>query len=258
MNKELIKKLPCNSPLIKKPFGGLTSDILKILAVIFMVFDHLWATIVSGNDWMTYLGRLTFPIFAFQIAEGFIHTSNIKKYTLRLLIFALISEIPFNLFYGGSWFYPYHQNVMFTLLLGLLAICQIDKIKKENSIITSIKDLEYVITDPIVRKNVQTVLRRDTPIDEIRKRLHIPILLLHECEKTNSATELTDEYLEEIKNYHLNRAIRFFTSQNNRQSKEKIYGYEKIQFHLILFPVPRKDEIVNWFVERAKQIIEDA
>ena len=133
-----------------------------------------------------------------------------------------------------------------------------DKIKKENSIITSIKDLEYVIADPIVRKNVQTVLRRDTPIDEIRKRLHVPILLLHECEKTNSATELTEEYLDEIKNYHLNRAIRFFTSQNNRQSKEKIYGYEKIQFHLILFPVPQKDEIVNWFVERAKQIIEDA
>ena len=96
------------------------------------------------------------------------------------------------------------------------------------------KDLEYVIADPIVRKNIQTVLRRDTPIDEIRKRLHVPILLLHECEKTNSATELTDEYLDEIKNYHLNRAIRFFTSQNNRQSKEKIYGYEKIQFHLIL------------------------
>ena len=79
MNNEFIKKLPCNSPLNKKPFGGLTSDLLKILAVIFMVFDHLWATIISGNDWMTYLGRLTFPIFAFQIAEGFIHTSNIKK-----------------------------------------------------------------------------------------------------------------------------------------------------------------------------------
>lgn len=145
MNKELSKKLPCNSPLIKKPFGGLTSDILKILAVIFMVFDHLWATIISGNDWMTYLGRLTFPIFAFQIAEGFIHTSNIKKYTLRLLVFALISEIPFNLFYGGSWFYPYHQNVIFTLLLGLLAIIQIDKIRKDKTKKTVIKSILLLI-----------------------------------------------------------------------------------------------------------------
>lgn len=133
-----------------------------------------------------------------------------------------------------------------------------DKIKKENSIITSIKDLEYVITEPTVRKNVQTILRRETPIDEIRKRLHVPILLLHECDKTYNATGLTDTYLDEIKEYHLNRAIRFFMSQNNRQLKENIYGYEDIQFHLILFPVPQKDEIVNWFVERAKQIIEDA
>lgn len=118
--------------MTKKNFG-ITANTLKILAVIFMLLDHIWATVVSGNDWMTYLGRLTFPIFAFLISEGFIHTSNIKKYILRLLGFALVSEIPFNLFYGGSWFYPYHQNVMFTLLLGLLAIVVIDKAKKEKT-----------------------------------------------------------------------------------------------------------------------------
>ena len=133
MNKETIKKLPTNSPLNKKPFGGLTSNMLRILAVIFMITDHLWATIVPGSNWMTYLGRLAFPIFAFQISEGFIHTSNLKKYTLRLLAFAVVSEIPFNLFYGGNWFYPYHQNVMFTLLLGLLAITLIDKARKEKT-----------------------------------------------------------------------------------------------------------------------------
>ena len=165
----------------------------------------------------------------------------------------------FTLWLGEAKFYnDIADERLYEPINSIFETISTDKIKKENSIITSIKDLEYVIADPIVRKNVQTVLRRDTPIDEIRKRLHVPILLLHECEKTNSATELTDEYLDEIKNYHLNRAIRFFTSQNNRQSKEKIYGYEKIQFHLILFPVPQKDEIVNWFVERAKQIIEDA
>ena len=141
MIKEEFKKFPCNSPLIKKPFGGLSTDMLKILAAVFMFFDHLWATLVSGNDWMTYLGRLTFPIFAFQISEGFIHTSNVKKYILRLLTFALISELPFNLFYGGSWFYPYHQNVMFTLLLGLLAIYQIDKIRKEKNKKTTVKGI---------------------------------------------------------------------------------------------------------------------
>ncbi len=130
---------------MKKPLGGISANTLKILAVIFMVLDHIWATLVSGNDWMTYLGRLTFPIFAFLISEGFIHTSNVKKYILRLLGFALVSEIPFNLFYGGSWFYPYHQNVMFTLLLGLLAIVVVDKARKEKNAKAIIKAVLLLI-----------------------------------------------------------------------------------------------------------------
>lgn len=140
-----MKKLPTNSPLIKIPFGGLTSNMLRILAMAFMICDHLWAKVVPGNDWMTYVGRMTFPIFAFMISEGFIHTSNLKKYILRLLGFALISEIPFNLFYGGSWFYPYHQNVMFTLLFGLLAITLIDKARKNKDAKTIVKSSLLVI-----------------------------------------------------------------------------------------------------------------
>ena len=88
---------------------------------------------MSFGNWMTYIGRMAFPIFAFQIAEGFVHTKNFKKYALRLLGFALISEIPFNLFYSSRWFNPYHQNVLFTLLLGLLAIKVIDNLKKDVS-----------------------------------------------------------------------------------------------------------------------------
>ncbi len=137
MNNDIIKKLPANSPLIKKPFGGLTSNILRILATIFMLSDHLWASVVPGNQWMTDLGRLTFPIYAFMIAEGYVHTSNVKKYLQRMLIFAVISEIPFNLFYSSEWFDPFHQNVLFTFVWGLLAIMQIDKAEK---ILKSIKN----------------------------------------------------------------------------------------------------------------------
>lgn len=145
MKSEFIKKLPTNSPLIKKPFGGLTSNMLRILAMAFMICDHLWAKVVPGNDWMTYVGRMTFPIFAFMISEGFVHTSNLKKYIFRLLGFALISEIPFNLFYGGNWFYPYHQNVLFTLLLGLLAITLIDKARKDKTAKSIIKTVLILI-----------------------------------------------------------------------------------------------------------------
>lgn len=116
-----------------KKIQFLNSNTLRLVAVLLMVSDHIWATAMSFGNWMTYIGRMAFPIFAFQIAEGFVHTKNFKKYALRLLAFALISEIPFNLFYSSRWFNPYHQNVMFTLLLGLLAIKIIDNLKKDIS-----------------------------------------------------------------------------------------------------------------------------
>ncbi len=124
-------RLPMNRPLVKIPFGGLTSNMLRTIAVLLMISDHIWATYMSFGNWMTYIGRMAFPIFAFQIAEGFVHTSDFKKYALRLLGFALITEIPFNLFYSSRWFNPYHQNVLFTLLLGLLAIYVLDNVKKK-------------------------------------------------------------------------------------------------------------------------------
>ena len=133
MNESIINRLPKNRPIEKLPFGGLSSNILRAIAVMLMLSDHIWATYMSLGDWMTNIGRMAFPIFAFQIAEGFVHTSDFKKYALRLLGFAVVTEIPFNLFYSSRFFNPYHQNVLFTLLLGLLAIKVIDSLKKEFS-----------------------------------------------------------------------------------------------------------------------------
>ena len=98
-----------------------TTFSLRIMAMVFMLCDHLWATVIHGNEWLTCVGRLTFPIFAFLIVEGYFHTKSLKKYVLRLLIFAVISEIPFNLMLMSYPLFPFHQNVMLTLLLGLLA-----------------------------------------------------------------------------------------------------------------------------------------
>ncbi len=112
----------------------LNANTLRLLACALMLCDHMWATVVPGNVWMTWLGRLAFPIFAFQIAEGLFHTSNFKKYAIRLLIFGIVSEIPFDLVYGSTILYPFHQNVMFTLLLGLLAIKALDNAKEKGGI----------------------------------------------------------------------------------------------------------------------------
>ena len=95
---------------------------LHILAMGLMLCDHLWATVIPGNDWLTCIGRLAYPIFAFTLVEGYFHTGNLKRYALRLLLFAVISEIPFNLMYSSSPIYPFHQNVIWTLLIGLWMI----------------------------------------------------------------------------------------------------------------------------------------
>ena len=97
----------------------LTSASLHLLAMAFMLCDHMWATIIPGNQWLTTVGRLTYPIYAFLLVEGYFHTRSVKKYALRLLMLAVVSEIPFNLMYGSAVFYPVHQNVIWTLLIGL-------------------------------------------------------------------------------------------------------------------------------------------
>ncbi len=96
-----------------------TSFSLHLMAMLFMLCDHLWGTIVPGNDWLTCIGRVCFPIYAFLLVEGYFHTSNLKKYVKRLLLFAVISEIPFNLAMASSVVYPFHQNVLWSFLIAL-------------------------------------------------------------------------------------------------------------------------------------------
>ena len=100
---------------------------LKLIACISMLLDHIKYAIPATSNILTlYFGRLAFPLFAFIAVQGYLHTSNFKKYLIRLIIFGAISEIPFLLFTSivssGTWL-----NIMFTLLLGLLAIFCIDK-----------------------------------------------------------------------------------------------------------------------------------
>lgn len=95
--------------------------ILKIIALITMIIDHYGAIFHSDIDLYRIVGRLAFPIYCFLLVEGYFHTKDVKRYIKRLFIFALISEIPFDYaFYNKLTFM--HQNIFFTLSIGLAAI----------------------------------------------------------------------------------------------------------------------------------------
>ena len=117
---------------MKKFKFELTSFHLHIIAMALMLCDHMWITVIPGNDWMTAIGRIAFPIFAFMTVEGFFYTKNLKKYMERLFVFALLSEIPFNLVAGGRAFYPLHQNVIWTFLIGTGLMWMNEKAKEKT------------------------------------------------------------------------------------------------------------------------------
>ena len=131
---------------------GISSAVLKNIAVVTMLIDHIGAVIVirlliqkglygamvdqeayiawvgqNRGMYGTYMamriiGRLAFPIYCFLLAEGFQKTHNVKKYLGRMLLFALISEIPFDLALSGRLWNTEYQNVFFTLFIGLMVI----------------------------------------------------------------------------------------------------------------------------------------
>ena len=122
---------------------GISSDLLKWIAIITMFIDHIGAAIVE-KTWLmgeTYgkpldttlrlVGRLAFPIFCFLLVEGLYYTRNRIKYLRNLFVFALLSEIPFELAFFGEIVWGL-RNVYFTLLIGFIMVLMIEKINKEK------------------------------------------------------------------------------------------------------------------------------
>ena len=141
----------------------LSGSALKLIACLAMLSDHLakfcFATIPWANTvWfsiagrsisflqlMLMFGRFAFPIFVFLLIEGFEKTHNRKRYGLSLLVLGLISEIPFNLMNGNALFFP-KQNVMFTLLLGYLAMCSLEYFKNKPLVSLALLLVMFIIS----------------------------------------------------------------------------------------------------------------
>ena len=111
-----------------KMFPLLSGSALKIIAVLSMVADHCAYYLLDGNTWayevMRCFGRIAFPVFAFLVAEGFAHTRNRMRYFLSLMLFAVVSEVPWQLLNGADG----THNVMFTLALGVAALAAFERL----------------------------------------------------------------------------------------------------------------------------------
>lgn len=134
---------------------GISSSSLKLIAMFSMLIDHVAAVLVwnpsnpgaqtivqdmsigNGTEWLVYLlmrypiGRLAFPIYCFLLVEGFMRTRDVKRYAFRMLLFALISEIPFDLAIYGRVCDLQGQNVFFTLFLGLVALMGAEMLRQK-------------------------------------------------------------------------------------------------------------------------------
>ena len=116
-----------------------TGNTLKLLAMITMLIDHVgygiyyrFYEVDNFYTAMRLIGRMAFPLYCFLLVEGFFHTSNFIKYAIRLLILATISEFPFDVAVNLHPSFFDYNNVVFTLLIGLLTIGAIDYIKGDN------------------------------------------------------------------------------------------------------------------------------
>ena len=125
----------------------MTSFILKIIGVITMLFDHVGDAILGRFSFFNLIGRIAFPIFAFQLAVGYTHTRDLKKHIIKLFIFAIISQIPFVLFLS-TFTNDFYLNIFFTFLLD---VCTHTHYNRRKSIAQSKSSVPAVIWMQVVR-----------------------------------------------------------------------------------------------------------
>ena len=95
-------------------------ELLKWIAIITMTVDHVGAVLYPEFEILRWIGRISFPLFAYLLILGMENTRNVNNYFIRLFIFALISQVPFFLATGTEPFE--HLNIFFTLSFGLLFV----------------------------------------------------------------------------------------------------------------------------------------
>jgi uncharacterized protein DUF1837 len=156
----------------------------------------------------------------------------------------------FSLWFGEAKFYNSIEDARLgSIVQSIEAMLSTDKLKKENSIITNVSDIDRIEIDEALRAKIKAELSTLHSIDTLKSKINVPILLLHECAITANASDMDASYIEAVKAHHRDRAIAYFSKQIAKLS-QSLHKYADIRFHLILFPVPGKAAIVDKFVSK--------
>ena len=122
----------------------MSSFVIKLIAMFAMLCDHASDAIIGHFNFLNLVGRISFPLFAFQLVIGFKNTSNVKKYLTRMFVFAIISQLPFQILiknYSGEFL----LNIFFTLILGLISLMIVNKCFCKNGVINTIIKIALVV-----------------------------------------------------------------------------------------------------------------
>ncbi|MCV4283608.1 HamA C-terminal domain-containing protein [Pseudomonas capsici] len=163
----------------------------------------------------------------------------------------VVEDDDFTLWFGEAKFYTSIEDVSLSRIVN--SVCnslKIDKLKKENSIIIDVNDIELILNDPPMCDRIKEALSPHESIDPLKSKLHIPILLLYECKLTKAQTEMSATYKKQVIQHQRERATSYFKKQIAKM--KSTHKYKEISFHIILFPVPSKPEIVKKFVSNVR------
>lgn len=161
----------------------------------------------------------------------------------------VLNKNDYEIWLGESKFYKDIDKAFQAALDSVDSMLGTDKLKKENSIITNLAELKELkhehLTEDMV-SNILNTLDFKNSIDDFKKKLHIPIFILHECELTKSSTDLST-YRKSLINIHEEKTNKY--KKKMLAKLANIYNITDISFHLILFPIPEKERIRKWFIE---------
>jgi len=104
---------------------------LKLIAVGTMLIDHVGLLFFPEEQMFRVIGRIAFPIFAWGIANGYHHTTDVKKYLSRLLLLAVVSQVPYSFIFGTLYGIPWRMNIFVTLALGLVTIMLYERFRHD-------------------------------------------------------------------------------------------------------------------------------